>query len=135
MNFVQGVPSACGVGEVDLNFECFTVCPILPGLMGIWQKRLCSWARWMEHPNQSTQPRSTSTWDTLLFYQTLPSLVTFFNINSSIFIYCMHDFTNSSFSSRVDLNSMFPFPSNLQGIFVENIFYTHHKQKLAGRMA
>ena len=21
-------------------------CPILPGLMGIWPKRLCSWARW-----------------------------------------------------------------------------------------
>ena len=31
---------------VDLDFECSTVCPILPGLMGIWQKRLGSWARW-----------------------------------------------------------------------------------------
>ena len=33
------------VGCVNLNFECSTVCPILPGLMGIWQKRLGRWAR------------------------------------------------------------------------------------------
>ena len=30
----------------DLDFECSTVCPTLLGLMGIWQKRLGSWARW-----------------------------------------------------------------------------------------
>ena len=42
----QGVPSARGLGWVDLNFECFTSWPILPGLMGIWQKRLGSRARW-----------------------------------------------------------------------------------------
>ena len=50
--------------RVDLNFGCFTVCPILPGLMGIWQKWLDSWARWVEHPNQSqpTQgPRALGT--------------------------------------------------------------------------
>ena len=34
------------VDWVDLNFECSTVCPILPGLVGIWQKRLARWARW-----------------------------------------------------------------------------------------
>ena len=34
----KGVPCARGLaGWVDLNFECSTVCPILPGLMGIWQ--------------------------------------------------------------------------------------------------
>ena len=34
------------LGWDDLDFECSTVCPILPGLKGIWQKRLGSWARW-----------------------------------------------------------------------------------------
>ena len=34
------------LGWVDLNFDFFTLCLILPGLMGIWQKRLGSWARW-----------------------------------------------------------------------------------------
>ena len=33
------------LGWDDLDFECSTVCPILPGLKGIWQKRLGSWAR------------------------------------------------------------------------------------------
>ena len=28
------------LGWVDLDIECSTVCPILPKLMGIWQKRL-----------------------------------------------------------------------------------------------
>ena len=43
---IQGVPSELRLGFVDLDFECSTVCPILPGRMGIWQKRLGSWARW-----------------------------------------------------------------------------------------
>ena len=43
---VQGVPFARGLGWVDLNLECSTVCPILHGLMGIWQKGLGIWARW-----------------------------------------------------------------------------------------
>ena len=43
---LQGVQSELRLGFVDLNFECSTVCPILLGLMGIWQKRLGSWARW-----------------------------------------------------------------------------------------
>ena len=43
---LQGVPSARGLGWVDLDFEYSTVCPILPGLMGIWQKWQGSWARW-----------------------------------------------------------------------------------------
>ena len=34
------------LGWVDLNFHYSTVCLILPGLMGVWQKRLGSWARW-----------------------------------------------------------------------------------------
>ena len=34
------------LGWVDLDFECSTVCPILPGLKGIWQKWLGSRARW-----------------------------------------------------------------------------------------
>ena len=42
---LQGVPSARGLGLVDLNFEYSTVCPILPRLMAIWQKRLGRWAR------------------------------------------------------------------------------------------
>ena len=40
-SFVQGVPSACGLSWVDLNFKCPTVCPILPGLE-IWQNLLCN---------------------------------------------------------------------------------------------
>ena len=34
------------LGWVDLCFECSAVCPILPGLMVIWQERF-------EHLNQS----------------------------------------------------------------------------------
>ena len=36
-----------------------TVCPILPGLMGIWQKRQIGGTP----KSKSTRPRSTSTWD------------------------------------------------------------------------
>ena len=43
---MQGDPFARGMSWVDLIFECFTVCPILPGLMGICQKQLDSWERW-----------------------------------------------------------------------------------------
>ena len=45
-DFLQGVPFARSLGWVDLNFECSIFCPILPGLMGIWQKRLGRRARW-----------------------------------------------------------------------------------------
>ena len=31
---------------VDFDFSCSTACPVLLWLIGIWQKRLCSWARW-----------------------------------------------------------------------------------------
>ena len=44
--FLQGVPSARGMGRLDLNFDCSIVCPILPWMMGICQKWLGSWARW-----------------------------------------------------------------------------------------
>ena len=37
---IQGVPFARGLGCVDFNFDCSTVCPILLGLMGIWLKQL-----------------------------------------------------------------------------------------------
>ena len=37
---VKGDISARRLGWIDLNFECSTVCPILPRLMGIWHKRL-----------------------------------------------------------------------------------------------
>ena len=43
---VQGVPSGLGLGLVDFNFDCSTVCPTLPRLVGIWQKWLGSWAKW-----------------------------------------------------------------------------------------
>ena len=35
---LQGDSSGREMGWVDLKFECFTVCPFLPGLMQIWQK-------------------------------------------------------------------------------------------------
>ena len=41
----QGVPSAGGLGFVDLDLEFSTVCPFPPRLMGIWQKRLGSCTR------------------------------------------------------------------------------------------
>ena len=43
---LQGVPCARRLGWYDVDFECSTVCPILRGLMGIWQRRLVNWARW-----------------------------------------------------------------------------------------
>ena len=43
---LRGVPSAHGLCWVDLDFDCYTVCLILPGLRGIWLKWLGSWARW-----------------------------------------------------------------------------------------
>ena len=43
---IQGVSSARGLGWVDFIFACSTVCPILPGTVGILQKRMGSWARW-----------------------------------------------------------------------------------------
>ena len=42
---LQSVLSAHGLGWFDLNFECSTVCPILPGLIRIWQRWLGSWTR------------------------------------------------------------------------------------------
>ena len=42
---LQGDSSGHELGLVDLNFECSTVCPLLPWLMGTWQKRLGRWAR------------------------------------------------------------------------------------------
>ena len=49
------------LGWVDLEFECSTVCLILPGLMRIWQKRPGK----IVPKSKSTLPRSTSKWDTL----------------------------------------------------------------------
>ena len=52
---VQGVPSGRGLGWVELNFECSTVCPIMPGLMGTWQKRLGSRIRWRNNQTKFNQ--------------------------------------------------------------------------------
>ena len=41
------------LGWVDLDFQCSTICLILPRLMGIWQKRLGSRAGWRNNSNQS----------------------------------------------------------------------------------
>ena len=46
LTLIQGVPSAPGLGWVELDLECSIVCPIQPGLVGIWQKWLGSWTRW-----------------------------------------------------------------------------------------
>ena len=47
-----------GLGWVDLNFERCTFCPILPGLMGNWQKRVGSWLgkilQYIMHPVPKT---------------------------------------------------------------------------------
>ena len=60
-NLHQYVPSELRLGFVDLDFECSTVCSILPGLIGIFQKRLGSWARCKTQKSKSTQPRSQLT--------------------------------------------------------------------------
>ena len=65
-----GVPSARGLGCDDLNFEWSIVCAILPGLMGIWQKRMESCARWSNTQIKVAQPRSTSRWDTVQLVST-----------------------------------------------------------------
>ena len=37
----------CDLGWVEFDISCSTVCPVLLGLMGIWQKWLGSWvSRW-----------------------------------------------------------------------------------------
>ena len=47
------------LGFVDLDFECFTVCLTLLGLMGFWQKQL---GKMGEH-SQPNLARSKSTWE------------------------------------------------------------------------
>ena len=34
------------LGWVGIDFSCANICPVLLGLLGIWQKRLCSRVRW-----------------------------------------------------------------------------------------
>ena len=41
------------------DFGCSTLCPILLGLVEIWQKRQGSWARWWNIPNQSQPNRGS----------------------------------------------------------------------------
>ena len=43
---LQGVPSGDRLGFIDSNFDCSTVCPTVPRLVGIWQKWHGSWAKW-----------------------------------------------------------------------------------------
>ena len=50
---LQGDSSDQELGWMDLIFGCSTTCPILLGLMGIWQKWLASCSKIVEHPNQS----------------------------------------------------------------------------------
>ena len=45
------------LGCVDFDLGCSTLCLVLPGLMGNWQKWLSSWARWWNIPNQSQPNR------------------------------------------------------------------------------
>ena len=52
------------LGLVDCDFECSPVCPVLLGLVGIWQKRLCNWARWSNiqikfNPNPGARAEGT----------------------------------------------------------------------------
>ena len=50
------------LGWVDFNFGCYTLCLVLPGLMGNWQNWLSCWARWWNIPNQN-QPNPCSLGD------------------------------------------------------------------------
>ena len=43
---LQGVPSGQRLGLVDFEFDCSTVSPTLPRLVGIWQKWLGKWEEW-----------------------------------------------------------------------------------------
>ena len=64
---VQGGPSARIVGLVgwfDLDFVCSTLCLVLLGLMGNWQKWLSKWAIWwnlrkQSQPNRGPRPVGT----------------------------------------------------------------------------
>ena len=51
--------------RVDLDVECPIVCPILHGLMGIWQKGLCKWAQ-----NTEIQARSMTRLASLYLFNT-----------------------------------------------------------------
>ena len=42
----KGCPICSCTYPVVLDFECSTICPIMPGLIGIWQKRLGIWPKW-----------------------------------------------------------------------------------------
>ena len=57
------------LGWVDMDFNCSTVCQILLGLVGIWQKRL---SKMVDHSkSKSTQPRFARRWVTLYVIFTL----------------------------------------------------------------
>ena len=90
--YLQGVPSSRGLGWVDLNFQCSTVCPIRPGLIGVWQKRLGKMA---EHPNISQSipvpgahgTPCTATYIRMLTFDNKAGSQIFFYSSSSFFIH------------------------------------------------
>ena len=47
------------LGWVDYDFGHSSVCLVLLGQMGIWQKRLVNRARWWNRQNQSPRNRGT----------------------------------------------------------------------------
>ena len=50
---IQGEPSSLGPELGYFDFGYSTVSPILLGQMRVWQNGMRSWARWVEHTNQS----------------------------------------------------------------------------------
>ena len=64
LTLIQGDSSNHGLGWVYLNFECSTVCPILLGLLGIWQKQLGKTMNIQIKVNW-TRVRGQIWWDTL----------------------------------------------------------------------
>ena len=62
--------------EQDTHISGSTVCPVLLGLMGIWQKRLCNWARWWNtqikvNPTQVSEKRNHPVYGTLAAFEVL----------------------------------------------------------------
>ena len=43
---LQGGAGGRGLGLVDLGLGHSTTCLVVPGQMGVWLNRLCSWATW-----------------------------------------------------------------------------------------
>ena len=82
------------LGWVDLNFDYSTVCLILLGLMGVWQKRMGSWARWWNSQIKSIEARFATRWAILYMEKASPRSANFSRIIISLIMSVIHTTPN-----------------------------------------